>query len=70
MQYTWIISQGRQITFLCVLEVLKVEINNLLKKSMEKQTVERNEEKVQDLQMEMDSIKKTQTEKENWKWKT
>lgn len=34
---------------------------------MEMQTVERNEEKVQDLQMEVDSIKKTQTEKENWK---
>lgn len=34
---------------------------------METQTVERNEEKVQDLQMEVDSIKKTQTEKENWK---
>lgn len=36
---------------------------------MEKQTVERNKEKVQDLQMEMDSIKKTQTKKENWKRK-
>lgn len=36
---------------------------------MEMQTVERNEEKVQDLQMEVDSIKKTQTEKENWKLK-
>lgn len=34
---------------------------------METQTVERNEEKVKDLQMEVDSIKKTQTEKENWK---
>lgn len=30
---------------------------------METQTVERNEEKVKDLQMEVDSIKKTQTEK-------
>lgn len=43
--------------------------NKLLKKYVEKQTVERNEEKLQDLQMEMDSIKKTQTEKENWKRK-